>query len=170
MTEKLVTLLLLLSPMLIIDSAKSREHVEYSVLAIEYIGEHDKPVTPIVISDSKAGAEWYRDQVLKGDEFKLIYVHVVRASLMAKLIADAEAYRSNAQALGKKSKSAETISITLVTLQSRSTFLLNTKSGFSLLENLKKRCKNDKSLHSDLSEFQNRILPMMGKLGGIHDK
>jgi len=163
--RKLVTVLILLSAILIAHGGRSQEHKEYSVLAVEYIGAQDKPIAPIVISDSRAGAEWYRDAVLKGNEYRLISVHVVRVSLMAELIADAEVYRGAAQeGLENKSKSPQAVSVTLVTPQGRSTFLLNRKSGFSLLEDLKGRCKDDKSLQSDLSHFQNRIsFPHMSK-------
>ncbi len=140
--------------------ARAQEHMEFSVLSIEYIGESDKPISPIVISDSKAGAEWCRTTVLKRSESEFTSVHVVSGSLMAKLITDAELYRDMAQQeSGKKSKSPEIFSVTLVTPQSRSTALLNTKLGISLVESLKKHCADDESLHSDLSHFQSRILP-----------
>ena len=51
------------------------KRTKYSVLAINYIGESDKPISPILISDSEAGAEWYRSAVLKQDKSKLAYVH-----------------------------------------------------------------------------------------------
>ena len=139
--------------------AKSEEHMKYSVLAIEYVGESDKPITPIVISDSKEGAEWCRTAVLKRNELELTSVHVVTVSLMGKLIEDAELYLGIAeQELGKHPKSA-TVSVTLITPQRRRTFLLNTKLAVSLLDSFRKRCNDDKPLCSDLSHFQNRILP-----------
>lgn len=139
-------------------SARSQKPIEYSLLAIEYVGESDKPVFPIVISDSQVGISWYRDAVLKGDESKLIYVHVVNVSLMATLIADAEKHHGSAeQALANQSKPRATVSITLVTPQARNTFLLNKKSAVSLLEDLKKLSTADKSLQADISHFMNRI-------------
>lgn len=137
-------------------SARSQKPIEYSLLAIEYVGESDKPVFPIVISDSQVGISWYRDAVLKGDESKLIHVHVINVSLMARLIADAEKHRAE-QVLANQSKPRETVSITLVTSQARNTFLLNTKSAVSLLEDLKKLSTADKSLQADISHFMSRI-------------
>jgi hypothetical protein len=140
--------------------AGSEEHMNYSVVGIEYVGDSDKPIAPIVISDSKAGADWYRTAVLKRTELELTSVHVVSTPLTARLIADAETYRSIArQELENESKLSETVSITIVTPEGRSAFALTTQSGLSLLESLKKHCKGDESLHSDLSHFQKRILP-----------
>ena len=51
--RKSITILIVLFAVTIAYVAKSQEHMKYSVLAIEYIGASDKPVTPIVISDSR---------------------------------------------------------------------------------------------------------------------
>ncbi len=160
MARNLVAILVIFFAIGLAHFARAQEHMEFSVLSIEYIGESDKPISPIVISDSKAGAEWCRTAVLKRNKSELTSVHVVIGSLMAQLIADAELYRDMSQKeSGKKSNPPETFSVTLVTPQSRSTFLLNTRVGISMVESLKKHCTDDESLHSDLSHFQSRILP-----------
>lgn len=135
-----------------------KEHMKFSVIGIEYVGESDKPITPIVISDSKAGAEWFRSAVLKRSDLEFTDVHVVSATLMAKLIGDAETY-SSLGLQGKKSGPGGTVSITIIKPQARSTFLLTTEKGVSLLKTFKNRCKNDESLYSDLAHFEGRISP-----------
>lgn len=146
--------------LMIAPSAKPQERTEYSVIAVEYISDSDKPVTPILISDSKAGISRYRDAVLKGDEFKLIYVHVVDVSLMVKLVTAAEEYRRIAQQVTPQSKPRATVSITLVTPQAKNTFMLSTKSALSLLEDLKTLSTAERSLQADLSHFMSRIVHM----------
>jgi len=139
---------------------KSEEHVKYSVLAIEYIGESDKPVTPIVISDSKAGAAWYRNAVLKRGESEFTYIHVVNASLLEKLIADVEALKGTVQQKGEKNPTpSETVSVAVITLESNNKYLYDTDSAISLLESLQKRCDKSESLRSDLAHFRDRIRP-----------
>src|SRR6267154_5568825 len=158
MTRKIASILIAFFVISIAHSAKSQEHMQYSVLAIEYIGESDKPITPIVISDSGAGAEWYRTVVLKRSELQLTSVHVVSASLLEKLVADAELWHGAAQReQGKNPKSPEAVSVTVVTPQSKNTFSYDTKSAISLLDALQKCCKHNESLRSDLSHFQSRI-------------
>jgi hypothetical protein len=136
----------------------SQKHMKYSVLAIEYIGASDKPITPIVISDSEQGAEWYQKAVLKRDKWDLIDVHVVKVDLLEKLIAEAELFeRTVDRQQGKMSKPAKTVSVTIITPQRKNTFLYDTESAISQLDSLQKHCKGDESVRSDLLHFQNRI-------------
>ena len=139
----------------------AQEHMKYSVIAVEYVGETDKPITPIVISTSKTGAEWYCTAVLKRSELELTYVHVVSVSLFEKLIADAGLHRGTFQEeQGNNPKSSsKTVSVTIITPQKQDTFLHDTRVAISLLESLQKRCQDDQSLRSDLSHFQDRIRP-----------
>ena len=119
------------------STVKSQKHVKYSVLAIEYIGESDKPVTPIVISDSKAGPEWYRNAARKKGKSEFIYEHVVDISLLEKLIADADSHQDNVQQVQEKNlKHSRTVAVTIVTPLRRNTLLYDTESAVSLLGNL----------------------------------
>jgi hypothetical protein len=142
----------------IANTAESEKHMKYSILAIEYIGESDKPITPIVISDSEAGAEWARRAVLKRDKWDLTDVHVVNAALLEKLIAEVGLFERTVHLKPEKiSKSAKTLSATIITPHGKNTFLYGTESAISLLESFQKHCKGDESLRSDLLHFQNRI-------------
>lgn len=159
MTRKIATILIFLFALGITPSGKPRKNFKYSVLAIQYEGQPDKLIRSIVISDSKAGAEWYRATILKLPKV-FVETHVVGTPLLSKLIADAESYRDTPpQEPGEKSRSLKTTSITLITPQGKNVLPMDAKSGSSLLEILKKDCKDDESLVSDLSEYQSRILP-----------
>lgn len=156
MTPKIAVAFIILFAVAMARSAESEEHMKYSVVGIEYVGESDKPIAPVVISDSKAGAEWFRTVVLKRSDLELTDVHVVSATLMAKLIGDGETY-SRLGLQGGKSGLGGTVSITIIKPEARSTFLLTTENGVSLLRAFRKRCKNDESLYSDLTHFEDRI-------------
>lgn len=146
--------------MAIAHAPESQKHMKHSVLAIEHIGESDKPITPIVISDSGAGAEWYRSAVLKRGKLDFTYVHVVNVALLEKLIAEAELFERNAHGQQEKiPKCAKTVSVTIITPQGKKTFLYDTESAISQLDSLRMHCKGDESLRSDLLHFQNRIRP-----------
>jgi hypothetical protein len=137
---------------------RPRGEVKYSVLAVEYIGESDKPVTPVVISDSKAGAAWFRNTVLKKNELGLTYIHVVNALLLEKLLANVEAHKGTIQPNGEKNKTrSKTVSVTAITPGSESTFLYDTREATSLLEGLQKSCDRNDALRTDLAHFQDRI-------------
>jgi hypothetical protein len=159
MTRRVIISISLLA-IAMVSTAKPQKHVKYSVLVIEYIGESDKPITPIVISDSKAGAEWYRNAARKEGKSEFIYEHVVNISLLEKLIADADSHKGTVQQEQEKNlKHSETVSVTIVTPLRRNTLLYDTESAVSLLDALQMDCKDDESLRSDLSHFQNRIRP-----------
>src|SRR4029077_11259089 len=134
---------------------------QYSVLAIQYVGISDKPIFPIIISDSKDGAEWYRTAVLKRSDMSLTYVHVVNAPLMAKLIKETESYSDTARKSPEgTSSSSQIVSITVVKAGKRNAVRLNIQSAALLLENLKSVSGGYILLHSDLQEFQERIRAM----------
>jgi hypothetical protein len=159
MIRKSITILVVLFAVMITYLAKSQEHMNYSVLAIEYIGPSDKPITPIVISDSSAGAEWFRTSVLKRGDLELTSVNVVSASQMKSLISEAERHRGIfLQEPETAQKSPKTISVTIVKSKGRNSFLLSTSAAVSMLDSFKALCKDGDPLQSDLSHFQSRIL------------
>lgn len=53
----------------------------YTTLVVEFVGEMDRPVSPIVISTSSEEGEWYRQHTLPEPRF-IIHVHVVPASVL----------------------------------------------------------------------------------------
>jgi hypothetical protein len=94
------------------------KRTKYSVLAINYIGESDKPIFPIIISDSDAGAEWYRTSVLKLDKSRLAYVHTVNSALLQQLIADAEFFEPAVRRAEKETaKPGKIVSVWIITPQ-----------------------------------------------------
>ncbi len=131
-------------------AAKSGERSEYSVLAIEYVGELDNPVTPIILSDSKAGAEWYRDAVMRRSAPGLAYLHVVPVLLLETLASETQAHKGIPQ-------SSETVSATIVTPKTRNVLLYDAASAIVLLDSLQERCKLQEALRLDLAHFENRI-------------
>jgi hypothetical protein len=137
---------------------RAQEHIKYSVFAVEYIGESDKPITPIIISDSKAGATWYRNAVMGMSESDHTYAHVVSASLLKKLIADVDALKGTVQQKGEKNlTSSETVAVAVITPERSNRSLYGTDSAISLLESLEQDCEKSDSLRSDLAHFRDRI-------------
>ena|ERR1700731_1398883 len=159
MTLKNVFMFVLLSGLLLARSTRPPEP-EYSVLIIEYIGESDKPITPVLISDTKAGLTSYRETVLKGNKFKLISTHLVSTSLMTKLIAAADKYRGVGQPGPEAQPSfTESLSITMIS-PNKEIFLLKLEPSLSLLRDLKSQSRENKSLAAGLSHFEDRLVDM----------
>ena len=167
MTLRIAFICSVLSSMLIAHPVDAQQEVSSSVLAMEYVGPHDKTITPIVISDSKAGVEWYRDAVLRGGGFRFINMHVVRASLMATLIKDAEKYRDvTQQGPANQMNSSGTVSVTVLKSHVRNTFLLSSKSALLLIDDRFVWVELGTSYATDVlddNEFYPWVVPGVGK-------
>jgi hypothetical protein len=159
MTRKISMIVFILFVLAIAHNAKSQERPGYSALVIQYVGESDAYVVPIIISDSKAGADWCRTSVLKKYESVLTHNYVVSTSLMADLIAEAETYRGTPQQAAKKKtpNTWDTVLITVVTPDNTRAFPLPADPGISLVGGLKALSKGEEALRSDLSNFVGRI-------------
>jgi hypothetical protein len=141
---------------------ESQEHAKYSVLAVEYFGSLDHPIYPVVISDSYSGAETYRNALIGNgtlSKFSLVRLHVVSPYLLRRLIATAESHKDGVQAEPGKQNIYNGVSISIVSPQGRKTFSFHIEPAITLLDQLKRLCKDDKLLSSDLSEFQASIRP-----------
>ena len=141
--------------------SSAQEHVgegsKYSVLAIEYIGPSDKPIPAVVVSDSGAGAEWYRSEVLKRPKM-FTYAHVADDALLKKLIAEAESFeRSVRPEIEKIPLSGGNISVTIIMPEKKNTFLYYPETAVPQVDGLLKHCEGVGPLRTDLLKFQDRI-------------
>jgi hypothetical protein len=147
----------------IVPRVESDESPKYTVLAIEYFGSLDKPISPIVISSSYGGAEWYRNaQINKGgwDAWQLAYLHAVSRPLLGKLVAAVESQKGGVRQEPEQVKDPYNgVSVTIVTPERRKTFLFHVEPAMSLLDQLENLCRDNESLSSHLSEFQKRVRP-----------
>jgi hypothetical protein len=154
MITKSLAIFLAIFAISIMPGSRSQKHMRYSVLAFKYVGWSDKPITPIVISDSEAGAEWYRTAILKQDKSDLADVHVVNADLLAQLVEEAEVFNREQDAT---SNSPKTVSVTIITPQKKDSFRYDTGSAISQLKSLQKHFRTDEPLCWDLLHFEKRI-------------
>jgi hypothetical protein len=131
--------------------------MKYSVLAIQYIGASDIPVPAVVISDSEAGAEWYRSAVLKRPKL-FTNMHVIDDALLKRLVAEAESFeRAVRPGIEKIPLSGGDISVTVITPGKKNTFLYYPETAVAQVDGLLKYCEGGSPLRSDLLKFQDRI-------------
>jgi hypothetical protein len=102
---------------------------------------------PVVISESKAAAEWFYTNVLSGEFYASLGSHEADSYVMAKLVAKAEAYR--ARTPDKKDAVFE------VTILGRRPFWLGPAEARTMVGEL--MLLVDKQLSSDLVRFQSTI-------------
>ena len=158
-TTVVILVILLSSAITLVTEAQ--KHMNYTVLGIEYIGPSDHLIGPIVISDSKKGAEWFSKAVLKKTiAWDYTPEFVVSASVMKSLISEAEIHHGITQReLGDASETTMTVRVTLVKPQGHSKFLTNQKLAYSMLDSFKGLCKDNQPLQSEISGFQEEIRP-----------
>jgi hypothetical protein len=146
----------------IVSPVKSDEGPKYTVLAMEYFGALNKPIDPIVISNSYGGAEWYQNSLIeKGavSKFRRLHLHVVSPPLLGRLIATVESHKGGVQPEPGKQYIYNGVSMTIVTPQGRKIFLFHIEPAMTLIDQLEKLCKDDKSLLPDLLYFQKMVRP-----------
>ena len=77
---------------------------------------------------------------------------------MQQLIAEAELFERTVRGEeNETSKSGKIVSVTIITPQKNSTFLLDTESTISFLDKLQQDCADNESLRTDLLHFQKRV-------------
>ena len=131
---------------------------KYSVLAIEYVGPSDKPIDPIVISDTQAGAEYYKTAVLGAYKWDPVAVHVVTAPFLDGLITQAESFSDSVHDRQENLPGRERIvSVTIIKPEYKKTFSYGTESAISYLDSLKENSKGNEPLQSDVVYFRKRI-------------
>jgi hypothetical protein len=160
----IVIFLISLFAMAVAHSCKSEMHTGYSVLALDYVGDQDTPVYPVVISDSAAGINWYREGTMRINEngekveIGLKKYHVVPGPLLQNLIAEVNLHKGIPESeIPKDRRGDQCISVTIFTPRGTNVFYYYKESAVLLLDGLLKRCESDPSLHPDLEYFQHRI-------------
>jgi len=146
--------------------AQSKESTPYSIIAIEYAGlAQDAPFTSVLISDSEAGAKWYRPRVLNHELFFGVDVHVVNSSFLKILVATVDALENSRQKYAKDTATSEAIHaiapirVSVVTPKRNSSFLYDAKEALPFLDIMRNACSKDESLSGGIAQFRDRILP-----------
>ncbi|UFZ07921.1 hypothetical protein LQG66_17175 [Bradyrhizobium ontarionense] len=157
MATKAAAIVVVLLAMAMNCFARSNERMTYSVIAIEYIGESDGLVRSVLISNSEAGAEWYRRMVMRPFDAKQADPHVISISLLNDLIAAIDTFQSARQTHVVSPKGAA-VQVSIITPERNSPLFHNSTEALSLLEGVQKTFSKDESLSGDIAYFQKRIL------------
>lgn len=154
-----LTAIFLVCAMLVAPVAATQESLKYSLIAVQYIGESDKQIAPIVISDSQLGAEKFCKDDLKLSAFELVSIHVVNGSKMNEIISAFDLYRTdNRRVIKDASKYSMDVAAIRVTLSGKGSFTLRGKGATDFLDDLKVRCNDDGALCCDIFCFQKRLI------------
>jgi len=137
--------------------AQSNERTTYSGIAIEYIGQRDSSVRSVLISNSEAGADWYRRMVMRPFDAKFADAHVISISLLNDVIAKIDTFES-ARQRHAVSPEVAAVQVSIITPERNSALIYDSTEALSLLEIVQKTCGNDESLSGDIAYFQKWVL------------
>lgn len=137
--------------MLLAQNLGAQTPMKSSVIGIQYVGPSDKPVTPVVIAQSREDAEWFKSGVLKLNGLELADVHVVSSSLVEELITSSERHVEN------ESRATAVVLITVVTHRQTTKLHFSRNDGIKALVRLAELSRNRPALEKDIVHFKTRI-------------
>ena len=146
--------ILIVCILLLRQNAGAQTPMKSSVIGIQYIGPSDKPVTPIVIAQSREDADWFKSGILKLNGLEMTDVHVVSSSLMEELIASVEKHVENGN-----SRATAVVLITVVTHSRTRELHLSRNDAIKALERLTEISTGSPALETDIVHFKTRISP-----------
>jgi hypothetical protein len=131
----------------------------YTTLVLEFAGEMDRPVFPIVISTSLQEAEWYRQNLFQGSTQIFADVDVVSASTM-KAITESpllESALENAKPTDDEPKSTPTVRFIAGVGHEHAQIMLDARRGMKILLGIEKQVAQYPTLQSQVQEVESRI-------------
>lgn len=140
---------------------RAQSNQRYSTVVIEYLGENDRLIFPVTISDSKAEAEWYRQKLFSDPTSTLmrvstfVHVYVVKGSTM-KEIADIPLLRSSLPQPRsiQRPVTAPTLRLVLATGQSYREVRVDARQSIDILDRLKKITPENPELADDMGRIE----------------
>jgi hypothetical protein len=147
----------ILGILLAVQNTGAQTTMNYPVIGIQYIGPSDKPVTPIVISESKGDAEKFNKDILKRGDLEMTAIHIVTPPLMKELLIEVAKHYGSGNAKENGSQTGAVVSLTIIVGGKEQRVLLERQAGIEMLEQFSRICKKDSALRSDIILFKTRM-------------
>ena len=133
---------------------------KYTTLVIEFVGEMDRPVFPIVISTSLEEGEWYRQNLFKEPTRIFANVEVVSASTMkeiTELPLLKHALEKAKPTDDKEPKSTPTVRFIGGVGHDHAQIMLDAQTSMKILIGIDKQVAQNGKLQSQIQEVKSRI-------------
>jgi len=150
--------ILIVCILLLLQNAGAQTLMKNSVIGIQYVGPSDKPVTPLVIAQSREDADLFKKTILKMSDLEMTDVHVVSSAVMKELVAAAEE-NQRGRAENRNLRPTAVVLVTVVTHDQTAKIYLDRSDGIEALGRLAKISKGSPALEADITHFQNRVSP-----------
>ena len=122
-------------------------------ICIEYFGDVDKPIDPIVISEDQEGGERGRTEALSNTGLHFAQVFIVRSTVFTQMLSAVRAFPST---INPKPDYFSDFNVVILQGHNRSVTSLSKKQTYLLIDRFKEYCRRGK-LFDVLVAVQERI-------------
>lgn len=131
----------------------------YTTLVVQFVGEMDRPVSPIVISTTSDEAEWYKQQLFKKPIGVLVDTEVVPTSVLNKIAGVPLLSRALERAKPEEEESRTTPTVRFVAGRGRdyAQIVLDAQTSTKILANIDKHVTNYPELQGQIREIESLI-------------
>jgi hypothetical protein len=135
-------------------TASPSMRTNYSVLCIQYVGESEKPIPPIIIGDSQSGIDWYRATQLSRYKAYVMDVHVVTPDTFTALLSRVNLFSRSVE------EGADGFLLVTVASEGRIKYSYwDRLHGVQLIDALRGSCGRDARLCEILTRFASFLAP-----------
>lgn len=131
----------------------------YTTLVVEFVGEMDKPVFPIVISTSFEEAEWYRQHVISEFDRDFARVDVVPASTLTEIAESPLLKRAleSAKPADDEPKTPDNVRFTAGVGHDHAQIMLDAQTSTKILKDIARVVAKYPGLKGELQEIENHV-------------
>jgi hypothetical protein len=136
-----------------------------TTLVVQFVGEMDRSVSPIVISTSSEEAEWYKQQLFKEPIGVLVNVDIVPASVLHEITESPSLRRAleHAKPAEEEPKTTPTVKFLAGAGHDYVQVMLDAQTSMTILLDIDKHVGGYPALESEIREIENRIRPSRRK-------
>jgi hypothetical protein len=151
-------LLRLASPNLALSE---RPRSSYTTLAVEFVGDMDRPVFPVVISTSLEEGEWYRQNLFQEVIRPFDNVHVVPASVLSQITELPLLKRAleSAKPADEGPKTAQNVRFSAGVGHDHVQIMVDAKTSTKILKDIARIVGKYPKLKSELQEIGDHVRP-----------
>lgn len=132
-----------------------------TTLVVEFVGEMDRPVSPVVISRSLEEGEWYKQHALREFYGFLVRVEVVPASVLNQITELPLLNRTleSAKPVDDEPKTSDNVRFTAGVGHDHVQIMVDAQTSAKILKDIARVVAKYPTLKSELQEIENDVKP-----------
>jgi len=133
----------------------------YTTLVVEYVGEMDRYVPPVVISTSSEEGRWYKQHLSPAPSHFLVHVQVVPVPILNEVTELPLLKRAleSAKAVDDKPKTTQSVSFTAGVGHHDAQIMVDAETSTKILKDILRIVDKYPDLKSELDEIRHQVRP-----------